>query len=537
MPTAQILRCVRLVLAAGVLCCAGHAQVFEVKAGSSSLLQAQGGTLTVRGASYDASVGLGLVAGRTVVGANVTKLAGGSLYTLGSHAMVVNLPTDVFNSGHVIYATGASVRRKPGGGELTVFGGATSKNYGSPFFDGMTMQEPLGVMLWKRALGEHVTASSQVMVTRKVTALSSVAWTPSQRWQLAASGGVGANAPYVAASVSGSKRWMDLQAAYIKAGGGFRRVEANDAALLQPEPYGLNLQMMLRPSRHVSLGFGRQNYLVPLPDSAESAKSRVDNVSLAWRMAGAEFSANVFRSEYAGRESLSEIVSASRQVTRRVQVAVSCLHSESEDTGITSNVIATVEETVGPRWTLNQTLSSAGGQTNVGLGGSFLSNLATLSADYETYYVPGRAEGPFEQALITNADVNLPRGVVLHAGTFVGPTGKLLYTGEVRALMSRDGAPVQAAAPMGGMIVRGRVVDTDGRPVSGAALLINAVAVYTDGSGCFSLRERQTRTHTLTVLVDQFMEGGRYRVVSAPATVRSEGNENAVEAVVVVARI
>lgn len=525
--------------AAGALCfvLSAGAQVFEVKAGSSSLFQAQGGTLTVHGASYDASLGMGVVAGRTVLGANATKMGGSNLYMLGSHTMVVNLPTDIFNNGHVLYATGASVKRTAHGRELTVFGGATSRNYGSPFFDGMTMQQPLALILWKRPFGARVTAGSQVMVTRKVTALASLAWEPAQRWQMAVAAGMGANAPYAAASVSGSKRWMDLQAAYIKAGESFRRLDVRDAALLQPEPYGANLQMMLRPTQHVSLAFGRQHYLVPQEDSADAVKSRLDNVSLAWRMAGAEFSANVFRSEYGGRESLSEILAASRKVTRRVQISASWLHSETDDAGVTSNVVATAEEMLSPRWTLNQTISSAGGQTNMGFGGAFLSHLATLTADYETYFVPGRADGPFEQALITNADINLPRGVVLHAGTFVGPTGKLLYTGEVRALMSREGTPVQTAAPMGSMLVRGRVVDVQGRPVAGAALLVNAVSVYTDASGCFSLHERRGRTHTLTVLVEQFMDGGRYRVVSAPTTIRSEGSESAVEAVVVVARV
>lgn len=529
----------RVGVASGILCCAlmsAQAQVFEVHAGGSSLFQAQGGTITMRGASYDASVGMGVVAGRTVLGANVTKLAGSNLYTLGSHTVVMNLPTDVFNAAHVLYATGASIKRRRDGEEWMVLGGASSKNYGSPFFDGMTAQQPMGLMLWKRTLGEHVTAGSQMMMTGKLTALGSLAWEPAAQWQLAFAGGIGSNAPYAAASVSGKRRWVDLQAAYILAGDNFRRVDVRDATLLQPEPFGANVQVMLHPAKTLSLGFGRQNYQSPVEGVGTAIHSRVDNASLAWTMAGTEFSANVFRSEYAGRESLSEIVSAERRISRRVQAAASWLRSESTDVGITNNVVATLEETLSPRWTLNQTASNAGGQTNVGMGGMFLSNLATMSAEYQTYYVPGRAAGPFEQALIVNTDINLPRGVVLHAGTFVGPTGKLLYTGEVRAMMSRDGTAAPQGIALGAMVVRGRVTDTQGRPVAGAALLVNDVSVYTDANGVFSLRERRARAHTLTVLVEQFMDGGRYRVVSAPAMIRSEG-ENGGETLVVVARI
>jgi hypothetical protein len=53
-------------------------QVFEVNGGASSLYQAQGGTLSVRGPSYKASLGAGTVAGRFVGGANFTKVVGPS---------------------------------------------------------------------------------------------------------------------------------------------------------------------------------------------------------------------------------------------------------------------------------------------------------------------------------------------------------------------------------------------------------------------------------------------------------------------------
>jgi hypothetical protein len=87
---------------------------------------------------------------------------------------------------------------------------------------------------------------------------------------------------------------------------------------------------------------------------------------------------------------------------------------------------------------------------------------------------------------------------------------------------------------MGGMMVRGRVLDLSGQPVMGAALLVDQLSVYIDSDGYFYVRERKPRTHPLTVLVDQFLNGGSYRVVSAPAEATSSASEDQTVMTVVV---
>jgi hypothetical protein len=75
---------------------------------------------------------------------------------------------------------------------------------------------------------------------------------------------------------------------------------------------------------------------------------------------------------------------------------------------------------------------------------------------------------------------------------------------------------------MGRAAVHGRVVDVDGKPIEGAAVMINERTVYTVSDGTFEVRESRRRGHSLVVLGDQFLDGKQYRVVSAPSSIKSD---------------
>ena len=110
------------------------------------------------------------------------------------------------------------------------------------------------------------------------------------------------------------------------------------------------------------------------------------------------------------------------------------------------------------------------------------------SAEYETYYVPQRNSSPFVQAMIIDLQIHLFRGVTLHGGSFVAPDGSLRYTADATGIMTREAGDGRGSVQhysIGSSILRGRVVDTKGQPVEGAALLIDNVPVFTDSDGRF----------------------------------------------------
>ena len=140
-------------LAAGSGCSAAvKGQVFEVNGGASSLYQAQGGTLSVRGPSYKASLGAGTVAGRFVGGANFTKVVGRSTWIAGDDLIHFVLPTDIFDTSHYVVAQGAGVMTTLRNTGVFAFAGATSTEFDSPLFEGARAENPAFILFLDRRL-------------------------------------------------------------------------------------------------------------------------------------------------------------------------------------------------------------------------------------------------------------------------------------------------------------------------------------------------------------------------------------------------
>jgi hypothetical protein len=517
-------------------------QVFEVNGGASSLYQTQGGTVSVHGPSYDASIGAGILAGRFIGGANVTKVAGRATYILGDDYIRFELPTDVFDTSHYLVAQGAGVKSTLRNIEMFAFAGATTTQFSSPLFEGARAQDAAGILFLKKQLGPTLEMSTKTIVSRRTTAIESLQWEPAEKLSVAVSGGIGADQPYGAGSFSLSRRRFDVKAAYIDAGRNFHRA-AVETPLLS-EPNRENVVMTIRPAKVVSFSAGRQNFLSPIGYSQNNVRSSVDQLSGDVEVAGVGVTASVYHSAYLGSSNNATAFMADKSLFSHVHTAATYLQSRPSN-GVSAHAfIATFSEILSPRWNVIEEISRSKGQTTASFGGGFLSNVASISAEYQTFYVPERNSAPFEQALIIDAKLHLFHGVTLHGATFVAPDGSLRYTIDVQGVIARMGTvdPANAAgaierATIGNMMLRGRALDTEGHPVPGAALMVDALLVYTDDDGWFYLRERKSRTHQFKVLGDRFLNGGVYRVISAPTTTKSSALHDEPETLVVVQRV
>src|SRR5439155_13304553 len=128
-----------------------------------------------------------------------------------------------------------------------------------------------------------------------------------------------------------------------------------------------------------------------------------------------------FQSQYDGGKNLATAYTASRNFGSRLFAQAAYLVSDPEGSAKTATVVGNVQENLTPRWSISQMVSSCNGQNTYGGGASFLSNIATLSANYQTFYVPSRIESPWEEALIINAEIHLLGRLTLGGGTFVAP--------------------------------------------------------------------------------------------------------------------
>lgn len=519
-----------------------YGQVFEVNGGSSSLYQAEGGTLTARASSYSASIGAGVVAGRFVGGANLTKMIGRSTFILGDDYIRFLLPTDVFDTSHYLIAQGMGVKTNFSNMDIFAFAGATSTNFNSPFFEGARAENPAGILFLKKQLAPGLESSSKMIFSRQTTVIQSLEWQAAEKLKIAVSGGIGANQPYAAGSLDFNRPRIDVKAAYIGAGNQFRRVAIG--TLLLSEPDRENVVVTVRPTKFLSLSGGRQNYLTPLDNSQNNVRSSVNQISGGLQVDGVALSASFYHSMYLGSSNNATAYSASRDFFSRVHATASYLESRPNDAPKTQAFIANFSETLTPRWNVNEVVNRSEGRTTVSFGGGFLSNLVSVSADYETYYVPQRNSAPFEQAFIVDIQLHLFHGINLHGATFIAPDGSLRYTADAHAVFIRQGGAsgtndgtTFTHASIGPVWVRGRVMDTAGRPIAGAALMIDQLLVYTNDDGSFYIRERKSHSHELKVLTDQFLNGGCYRVITAPGMTRSADEGNELETVIVVERI
>lgn len=518
------------------------AQVFQLSGGASDLYEAQGGMITARGASYDASISAGVIAGRFVGGANLTKTLGKQTYVLGDDYIRFQLPTDIFDTSHYLIAVGGGVQGKFLGTDLFAFGGATSADFNSPLFEGVRAEDPAGILFLKRQLLERLSLSTKMVFSNRTTAIQSLEWQPADKVTVAVSGGVGANQPYSAASLSLQRTFIDVKAAYIEAGNQFHRVAIS--APLMSEPDRENVLVTLKPTHFFTLSGGRQNYLTPLGNTQTNVRSTVNQASSGLEVKGIGLSGSIFHSTYLANSNTATAFTADRSLFSRLHATASYLESRPNDAAKTRAFVANLNEVLTPRLSVSQVINRSQGQTTVSFGGAFLSNIASVSAEYQTYYVPERNASPFEQALIVDVQMHLFRGITLHGATFVDPEGKLRYTADAQAMAARqgglgvaDGQETLAHAAIGTSLLRGSVVDGNGRPVAGAALLIDKLLVYTDEEGIFFVRERKPHQHELKVLTDQFLDGGSWEVVSAPGAVRSAEEGTLPDTTIVVQRL
>ena len=514
------------------------AQVFQVNGGASSLYEAQGGTLSVRGPSYKASVGAGTVAGRFVGGANFTKVVGQATWIMGDDLIHFVLPTDIFDTSHFVVAQGAGVMTTLHHTGVFAFAGATSTAFDSPLFEGARAENPALILFLDRPLAPGLSISSKMIFSRQITAIEGLDWQPADRLKIGLAGGVGANQPYGAASLDFRRKWIVVQAAYIEAGDQFHRAVV-EAPLLS-EPDRENVLVTLKPARFFSISAGRQNFLTPLSDSQNNVRSSIDQATASLHLAGISLLASFYHSTYLGNSNDSTAYTVGKDFTSRLRTTATYLESRPSNAAKTRSFIANFSEVLTPRWNVIEVLTRSHGQSTISFGGGFLSNLVSVSAEYETYYVPQRNSSPFVQALIVDLQVHLFRGVTLHGGSFVAPDGSLRYTADASGILTRESTDGRGSVQhysIGSSVLRGRVMDVKGQPVEGAALLIGSVPVFTDSDGRFFLRERRPHTHSLQVLADKFLNGGNYEVESAPGTVKATKNAAEPETLIIVKRV
>lgn len=530
-----------LITCALLLCTTAETQVFRVQGGASTMYDAQGGGVELQAPGYDGWVGIGWLDGRFTLGANVRTEIHGLRLTAGDDAVKFELPTDVFGTSYHFLARGVGVEGKLGGFEYRALGGVSSLGAGTPFFKGARRDRNIGLLFLDRQVSPSLRVSARTIISDRQTSIAGVEYKLNEWMTAGLAGGMGGNERIFAGSLVAERGWMNLKAGYSALGDEFRRLATGSPPNAEVERD--NFLLTLRPRTDLSLTIGRE-HLLSSHDQESGAvgvtRARVHSLAASYSLAGVQVGGSFYDTVSEGLHSRAMGFSASRAITRRIDVAGGYFRSNSNNQTF-ETLNASVRERITRRLRLLQLINRAAGQTSFSFGGDFESSRFSLGISYQTVYVPFRPERPFVQAMSLNLRVRPWRSMQLLLQTAIGADGRVRYTGYGNDYFYRY-AGLQGSAqqrPLDSLkyLVRGRVTDEFGNPISGAALRVNSELVFSDALGEFFVRLAKPGPHSLNVAPEEFITPGVFEVVSAPATVIGKREEAAGEVHIIVRRL
>jgi hypothetical protein len=521
------------------LVCPGTAaaQMLQALGGTSTVNNATGGTVLVRGAGYEASLGAGEIQGRFRIGTLVRVKRQHYTFSGGDEALGLTLPTDPTGAGSYLPLRAVGVTAEGPNGTLVARAGYSTVDVGTSFFSGAESQRPAAVLFADRRLGPSWRFFTRNILADTRTAIQGVEWHQSG-WLLAGAGGVAASDPYLAVRARMSTLRVASEITYVAAGSPFRDLVATRATTA--ERTGANVSLTVTPSARWSVRGLHEQLVAPSLDNSLVQRT-VDQVHATADAGGTRFSAGMYGTSGEGRHNVGSRVSAGRRLGERWDVATEYYSSSDGGEPASHSVITTVRQTIGPRLSAVQVISRNDGHTNVRAGGSVISNFATVGVDYQTTYAPFAGRSPFVNTLVLSARVNPLSDWQLQVTTYTLPNGVPRYTLSASRFFYRTPSASPASSRQASNIpkylVRGRVVDEVGRGVGGAVLNVGGDIVIAAEDGQFFVRSGRRRPLVVSVPVDEFPRPYRFSVISAPPRVTPSSDDSQVPLTIVVRRI
>lgn len=515
-----------------------NAQVFRVQGGTSTMLNAEGGSVEFKAPKYDGSVNLGYFEGHLRFGAeNRYQFHKFTLLT-GDETVPFILPTDVFDASHYFSMRGIGVTHRDSTKEYYAFGGMTSTWLGTGLFNAATSDNPAGMLFYEQKLNNHFKFFSRNIVSLQQTFLQGLEYRPNRSMRAALTGGIGSNQKYFAASFDAETQKLIFKTSYVLTGNSFQRISL--ATPLSSEVNKGNVQVLYKPLEFFSVTAGHQNILEPLTLAGVVKQATVNQLSADFHVEKFYFGGGQFSSSSSGIHAQGTNLYAGRRFGRLLEVNENWFQSKSEGQPNTTILSGTIRENLSSRLSLLQLISRTNGQTTFAFGGDFTSNRLMLQADYQNVYLPFRPDHPFEQALALNAAVRVLGPMQITAASNVDPTGHLRYTFGMSTYVYRISGMTSTHSEsfsIAKFLVQGVVNDDQGNPVEGAALRIGKELVYSDSTGAFLARMGKHGPFPLSVVPVEFLTNGAYETVSAPSTVRAETDDAAANLEIVIRRV
>ncbi len=180
---------------------------------------------------------------------------------------------------------------------------------------------------------------------------------------------------------------------------------------------------------NVRIVASRNNYLSSFtPNVFERAL--VEGLGASATLAGFQLNGSYFNSSSTVGDSAAVDLGVRRRITSHFEAGADLLRSTYLKGSVAHSTIGNLREILNSRFSVTQVISHNNGQTSIDFGGNFISNLMTLSVDYQTLFLPFVQNGPgqFKQVMVLSLHFQLPHGVQFNMDTNVTPLGQVRYT-------------------------------------------------------------------------------------------------------------
>lgn len=515
-----------------------NAQVFRVQGGTSTMLNAQGGSVEFTAPKYDGNASLGYFEGHLRFGAEDRYQFHSFTLLTGDESVPFVLPTDVFDASHYFSVRGIGVSHKDSAGKYYAFAGTTSTWLGTGLFNAATSDDPVGMLFYERKINDHFGFFSRNIISRRQTSLQGLEYRLNRTARASIAAGVGSNQKYLAASFDAETEKLIFRTSYVLTGSSFQRISL--ASPLSSEVDKENAQVLYKPLEFVSFTAGHQNLLEPVTLGGAMEHATVNQLSADFHVEKFYFGSGLFSSSSSGLSTQGKNLYVGRRFGRVLEINENWFQSKTKGEPSSTILSGTIRENFSSRLSLLQLISRTNGQTTVSFGGNFTSNRLMLQADYQNVYLPFRPDHPFEQALALNAGVRIVGPMQITVASNVDPTGHLRYTFGMSTYLYRTSGMMSGRSEtfsIAKFLVEGVVKDDKGNPVEGAALHIGKDVVYSDSTGAFLVRMSKHGPFPLSIVPDEFITNGLYETVSAPSTVRAETDDAAANVEIVIRRV
>jgi hypothetical protein len=432
-----------------------RAQVFQVSAGQSTIDGAGGGQVV----SY--FNGWTLTTGAGEIQAHGFRFAASAEFTYRGWDVTVGDREFSFltgDTGFGVAERGVSMGRRTEHSTFQLFGGAVGTLFTTPFFNSFG-SETMGAGMYYEHRFKHVKLQSlEAIQGMKKTALESA----------------------------------ELSTHGLKA--------TVNAGWLQ-NAREFNALAEYRPDSHFAFYAAHQVYVLP------PIRSAVDTVSAASNLGIFQTYVSAFHGDYGWGETIG---AGARYRWLQFNEMRAASYGEPP-------IWLTTASQTSRRWTLSESFTDQDGRHAFSMGAGFHSNRLTASVGQSILY--NVVTGQFQQATVARLTLHVANASA-DVGTSVNSASrKFLYTADASDYL---GEPASTRGHNTGWIskakyeVSGRVLDSQGEPVAGAALEIGGVTTYSDNRGEFSVRFKKPHAVAVAVLLDDFAAPGRWHVVDAP---------------------